>query len=59
MTIEAASALAGIRVLELADESGVYCGKLLADLGGAIRLARSRRSQATCPARTGASSFST
>ena len=33
MTAEAAGALAGIRVLELADESGVYCGKLLADLG--------------------------
>jgi crotonobetainyl-CoA:carnitine CoA-transferase CaiB-like acyl-CoA transferase len=26
-------ALAGLRVVELADESGVYCGKLLADLG--------------------------
>jgi crotonobetainyl-CoA:carnitine CoA-transferase CaiB-like acyl-CoA transferase len=29
-------ALAGRRVLELADESGVYCGKLLADLGADV-----------------------
>jgi len=36
MTIEAKSALAGIRVLEIADESGVYCGKLLADLGADV-----------------------
>ena len=27
------SALGGRRVLELADEKGVYCGKLLADMG--------------------------
>jgi len=36
MTTEAASALAGFRVLEIADESGVYCGKLLADLGADV-----------------------
>ncbi|MBW2418416.1 MAG: CoA transferase [Deltaproteobacteria bacterium] len=29
-------ALSGIRVLELADESGAYCGKLLADLGAEV-----------------------
>ncbi len=29
-------ALAGRRVLELADESGVYCGKLLADMGADV-----------------------
>jgi benzylsuccinate CoA-transferase BbsE subunit len=29
-------ALAGRRVLELADENGVYCGKLLADLGADV-----------------------
>jgi len=29
-------ALAGIRVVELADESGVYCGKLLADMGADV-----------------------
>jgi len=36
MTTEAASALAGLRVLEIADESGAYCGKLLADLGADV-----------------------
>jgi len=30
------SALAGRRVLELADETGAYCGKLLADLGAEV-----------------------
>jgi len=30
------AALAGRRVIELADESGVYCGKLLADLGADV-----------------------
>ncbi len=30
------SALAGRRVLEIADESGVYCGKLLADMGADV-----------------------
>jgi crotonobetainyl-CoA:carnitine CoA-transferase CaiB-like acyl-CoA transferase len=29
-------ALAGLRVLELSDESGMYCGKLLADLGADV-----------------------
>ena len=29
-------ALGGMRVLELADESGVYCGKLLADMGADV-----------------------
>ena len=29
-------ALSGRRVLELADESGVYCGKLLADMGADV-----------------------
>ena len=28
-----AGPLAGLRVLELADEKGQYCGKLMADLG--------------------------
>ena len=32
----AAGALAGRRVLELADERGVYCGKLLADMGADV-----------------------
>lgn len=32
----AARALAGRRVLELADERGVYCGKLLADMGADV-----------------------
>jgi benzylsuccinate CoA-transferase BbsE subunit len=31
-----AAALAGRRVLELADEKGVYCGKLLADMGADV-----------------------
>jgi crotonobetainyl-CoA:carnitine CoA-transferase CaiB-like acyl-CoA transferase len=30
------SALRGLRVLELADEKGVYCGKLLADMGADV-----------------------
>jgi crotonobetainyl-CoA:carnitine CoA-transferase CaiB-like acyl-CoA transferase len=30
------SALAGLRILELADETGAYCGKLLADLGADV-----------------------
>ena len=30
------AALAGRRVLELADDKGVYCGKLLADLGADV-----------------------
>jgi len=30
------SALSGRRVLEIADESGVYCGKLLADMGADV-----------------------
>ncbi len=30
------SALAGIRVVELADASGVYCGKLLGDMGADV-----------------------
>jgi benzylsuccinate CoA-transferase BbsE subunit len=36
MTAAADAALAGRRVLELADESGVYCGKLLADMGADV-----------------------
>ncbi len=36
MSTAVAEALAGLRVLELADESGVYCGKLLADLGADV-----------------------
>jgi benzylsuccinate CoA-transferase BbsE subunit len=36
MPTERPGALAGVRVLELADESGVYCGKLLADLGADV-----------------------
>ena len=28
--------LAGLRVLELADEKGQYCGKLMADLGADV-----------------------
>jgi benzylsuccinate CoA-transferase BbsE subunit len=36
MMSAADAALAGRRVLELADESGVYCGKLLADMGAAV-----------------------
>ena len=31
-----AGALCGRRVLELADETGVYCGKLLADMGADV-----------------------
>ena len=30
------AALAGLRVLEIADASGVYCGKLLADMGAEV-----------------------
>ncbi|MBI3391019.1 MAG: CoA transferase [Deltaproteobacteria bacterium] len=30
------SALRGVRVLDLADESGAYCGKLLADMGADV-----------------------
>jgi len=30
------AALAGLRVLELADDKGVYCGKLLADMGADV-----------------------
>jgi benzylsuccinate CoA-transferase BbsE subunit len=33
MELAGASALGGRRVLEIADEKGVYCGKLLADMG--------------------------
>ena len=36
MPAAADAALAGRRVLELADESGVYCGKLLADMGADV-----------------------
>src|SRR5438552_2073186 len=32
----AADALSDIRVLDLADEPGAYCGKLLADMGGDV-----------------------
>lgn len=34
--IDASGPLAGLRVLELADEKGQFCGKLLADLGADI-----------------------
>jgi len=36
MSLSPPSALAGRRVLEIADESGVYCGKLLADMGADV-----------------------
>jgi benzylsuccinate CoA-transferase BbsE subunit len=36
MTAIPHGALAGRRVLELADETGVYCGKLLADMGADV-----------------------
>jgi len=36
MSTAVAGALAGLRVIELADEAGVYCGKLLADLGADV-----------------------
>jgi benzylsuccinate CoA-transferase BbsE subunit len=36
MTAIREGALAGRRVLELADETGVYCGKLLADMGADV-----------------------
>ena len=36
MAAEQDSALKGRRVLELADEKGVYCGKLLADMGADV-----------------------
>jgi crotonobetainyl-CoA:carnitine CoA-transferase CaiB-like acyl-CoA transferase len=35
---ELPAALAGVRVLDLADESGAYCGKLLADMGADVVL---------------------
>ena len=50
--------LAGLRILELADEKGQFCGKLLADLGAdvvkierpaASRAATSGRSSTTSP----------
>jgi len=34
--LDSRGALAGVRVLDLADESGVYCGKLLADMGADV-----------------------
>ncbi len=33
---ETTRALAGLRIVELADETGAYCGKLLADLGAEV-----------------------
>jgi len=36
MTAIREGALSGRRVLELADETGVYCGKLLADMGADV-----------------------
>ena len=33
---QSSGALNGVRVLDLADESGVYCGKLLADMGADV-----------------------
>jgi crotonobetainyl-CoA:carnitine CoA-transferase CaiB-like acyl-CoA transferase len=36
VTAAAEGALAGRRVIELADESGAYCGKLLADMGADV-----------------------
>jgi crotonobetainyl-CoA:carnitine CoA-transferase CaiB-like acyl-CoA transferase len=36
MMTDRGSALSGRRVLELADEKGVYCGKLLADMGADV-----------------------
>lgn len=36
MRTSSPAALAGRRVLELADESGVYCGKLFADMGADV-----------------------
>jgi crotonobetainyl-CoA:carnitine CoA-transferase CaiB-like acyl-CoA transferase len=36
MTVTQNSALAGRRVLEIADEKGVYCGKLFADMGADV-----------------------
>jgi benzylsuccinate CoA-transferase BbsE subunit len=36
MSAATGTALEGLRVLEIADESGVYCGKLLADMGADV-----------------------
>ena len=36
MEVAAESALKGRRILEIADETGVYCGKLLADMGADV-----------------------
>ena len=47
--------LAGLRVLELADEKGQFCGKLLADLGAEVIKIEPPRGQATRVTRTAAS----
>ena len=41
------AALAGTRVLEIADESGAYCGKLLADMGADVVKVEPPRGDAT------------